>query len=309
MGIIDLFSKRQKRISGQVSDVYTYDKIPHNLKVQIVHIIRDSIGKRVHYGTDTPVELYKFIHDTLCREYGRLSLKEGYDQNYEEMLLNYFLHSNKTEEVLDLIELTFRCIEKVIKPDYDNYRFNADVKMTPDSAIEELNERFKESAIGYSFESGILIRIDSTYIHSEITKPTIILLQNDKFTGANEEYLIAHEHYREGRNKECLIECCKAFESVMKTICKEKGWTYAETDSSKKLVQICLYNNLIPSFTQDQFTSLQNLLVSGIATIRNKLGGHGQGQVPQKVYNEMARNGINLTGSKIIFLIEQSGLK
>lgn len=48
-------------------------------------------------------------------------------------------------------------------------------------------------------------------------------------------------------------------------------------------------NGLVPAFTQNQFTSLQNLLESGIPTIRNKLGGHGQAQFPQKVDDEMTR--------------------
>jgi len=120
--------------------------------------------------------------------------------------------------------------------------------------------------------------------------------------------LKAHEHYRNGRNKECLTECLKAFESTIKIICAEKGWTFDPTDSARKLIQICFQNLLVPTFTQNQFTSLQNLLESGIPTIRNKLGGHGQGQTPQKVDDEMTRYGLNLTGANIIFLIEQSGL-
>jgi hypothetical protein len=50
------------------------------------------------------------------------------------------------------------------------------------------------------------------------------------------------------------------------------------------------------------------LLESGIPTIRNKLGGHGQGQVPQRVDDEITRYALNLTGTNIIFLVEQSGL-
>lgn len=95
----------------------------------------------------------------------------------------------------------------------------------------------------------------------------------------------------------------------MKIICKERNWEFNQTDTAKKLIQICFRNELVPTFTQNQFTSLQNLLESGIPTIRNKLGGHGQGQVSQKVDDEMTRYGLNLTGSNIIFLVEQSGIK
>lgn len=82
---------------------------------------------------------------------------------------------------------------------------------------------YKEHRIGYQFESSQIIRVDSTIIHSEITRPTLSLLWNRKFVGANEEYLQAQEHYRQGRNKECLNKCLKAFESTMKSICNEKG--------------------------------------------------------------------------------------
>lgn len=311
MAIFDLFSKRQKRLRGEVPDIYTYDNIPNNLKVQIVHIIQDAIGEdKGYYGaSNRPKQAYGTIFDILCREYGKFSLTDGFRESKQEQVLNYFLQTNEIEVALDIIELSFKYIGIYIKNEFQEYTHYTAVKIEPDDAIAELNERFRENGIGYSFDGGEIIRIDSTFIHSEITKPTISLLCNRKFEGANEEYLKAHEHYRQGKNKECLTECLKAFESTMKVICIEKGWAYNQTDTAKKLIQVCFHNGLVPTFTQNQFTSLQNLLESGIPTIRNKLGGHGQGQVPQKVDDEMTRYGLNLTGTNIIFLIEQSGLK
>lgn len=308
MAIFDLFSKRQKRLRGEVPDLYTYDEIPQTPRVQIVHIIRDAIGEDKDYYRK-PEGVYEFLHDTLCREYGKFSLGKGYNESHKEQVLNFLLQTTKTEEVIDVIELSFKYIDRIIKNDYQQYTYCTTVKIKPDDAVLELNERFKENGIGYSFDGSEIIRVDSTYIHSEITKPVIALLWNNKFKGANEEYLKAHEHYRHGRNKECLTECLKAFESTMKVICKEKGWAYNQTDAAKKLIQICFQNGLVPTFTQNQFTSLQNLLESGIPTIRNKLGGHGQGQTPQTVDDEMTRYGLNLAGTNIIFLVEQSGLK
>ncbi|UPT70584.1 MAG: hypothetical protein M0D53_16155 [Flavobacterium sp. JAD_PAG50586_2] len=306
MPIFDLFSKRQKRLKGEIPEVYSFDDIPQTLRVQIVHIIRDTIG--VDKYANEAASAYKFIKNTLCREYGVFDLGKSYREGDQEQVLNFLLQTKSTDEVIDVVELTFRFIVKIILPKYQQYSYNTSVKLKPEDAVAELNERFKENGIGYSFENGEIIRVDSTYIHSEITKPSIALLWNTKFKGANEEYLKAHEHYRHGRNKECLTECLKAFESTMKIICKEKEWPFSQTDTSKKLIQICFQNNLIPTFTQNQFTSLQNLLESGIPTIRNRLGGHGQGQTPQKVDDEMTRYGLNLTGTNIIFLVEQSGI-
>lgn len=44
MKVFDLFSKRQKRIRGEMPDVYQYETIPSELRVQIIHIINDAFG-------------------------------------------------------------------------------------------------------------------------------------------------------------------------------------------------------------------------------------------------------------------------
>lgn len=308
MPIFDLFSKRQKRLRGEISDVYTYDNLPRPLRVQIVYIIRATIGESVqYYSTSLANQGYAFIHHSLSKEYGLFSLGRPNDED-QDSVLSYFLETKEFDKAMDVVEFSFRYITTRVRG-YSGYRNATKATMTPDESIEELNERFKEHGVGYVFEAGEIIRVDSTYAHSEIVKPTISLLQSRTFEGANEEYLKAHEHYRHGRNKECLTDCLKALESVLKTICKLKGWSYQETDTSSKLIQICFTNELVPSYTQNQYTSLQNLLVSGIPTLRNKVGAHGQGQVPQMVDDELARYGLNLTGTNIILLIELSGIK
>lgn len=310
MAIFDLFSKKQKRLRGEVIDVYQYNDIPQELRVQIVHILNDTIGTaRVFYKSNDnePEEIFKFMNETLSREYGLFTLIDKAKSN-REIVMNYISREQNIERVLDVVQISFQYIDKVIRDDFKNYEYRNEIKCNPDEAIDELNTRFKQHGVGFQFEGGEIIKIDSNYTHAEIIKPTLRLLSKKKFEGANDEYLKAHEHYRHGRNKECLNDCLKAFESVMKTICKQKGWNVNATDTSKKLIQTCFQNNLIPSFTQNQFTSLQNLLESGIPTIRNKLGGHGQGETPQKVDDEMTRYALNLTGTNIIFLIEQSGL-
>ncbi|XLS27951.1 STM4504/CBY_0614 family protein [Flavobacteriaceae bacterium M23B6Z8] len=309
MRVYNLFSKRQKKLRGETSDILTYDKIPQTLKVQIVHIIRDCIGEDSNptYGSSEATEIYQSIFDILCREYGRFRLVEdAYNDSCQRQILDFILQAKSTDEILDTIEVSFNHIETNILGKEYYYNQGAYTKTNPSDAIYELNERFKENAVGYHYTSGEIIRVDSTFIHSEVVKPTLSLLKNSKFKGANEEYLKAHEHFRHGRNKECINECLKSFESTLKIICKIKGWDYKETDTSRKLIQICFQNQLIPTFTQNQFTSLQNLVESGIPTIRNKVGGHGQGETPKSVDDTLTRYALNLTGSNIIFLIEQS---
>ena len=306
MAIYDLFSKRQKEQRGEVPDVYVYNEIPRPLRVQLVHIIRDAFGKDLDYHHSAS-EMYKFIHDALCREYGIFRLDDR-GSDYETDTLNFLLKTHEIEKVIDVIELSFRAIDKVIRDNYE-YTSRTERQTSPDDAISEANDRFKENGVGYQYVSGQILRVDSQYAHAEIVKPTLNLLSSQKFKGANEEFLKAHEHYRNGRNKECLNECLKAIESTMKIICHEKGWVFNANDTSKKLIQICFTNNLIPAFIQNQFTSLISLMESGIPTVRNRLGGHGQGTTPKTVDDEITRYALNLTGSNIILLIEQSGIK
>ena len=82
-----------------------------------------------------------------------------------------------------------------------------------DSAVFELNARFREHRVGYQYESGDIIRVDSQLIHAEVVKPALALLAAPEYAGANAEFLKAFEHYRKGDTKGCLNECPKAFES------------------------------------------------------------------------------------------------
>ena len=74
MSIFELFSKRQKRLRGEVHDVYQYEEIPEKFRVQVVHIVKDTIGQDNY--EDWASHTYKMIHETLCREYGVFTLKK-----------------------------------------------------------------------------------------------------------------------------------------------------------------------------------------------------------------------------------------
>ena len=83
VSVLDLFSFRKRLAAGDTPDVFTYDELPGQLRVQIVHILRDAIGEYNHEG-------WKSIHDSVAREHGRfgLGIGQGYRENCEEYLLN-----------------------------------------------------------------------------------------------------------------------------------------------------------------------------------------------------------------------------
>jgi len=304
MKVFDLFSKRQKKLRGEVTDVYTYDTIAQPLRVQVIHIWRDTLGNERQYqdryveGHQEAQTAYTFIVETLCREYGLFVLPpaEPYrGRNCLEELANFLLNENDSKRVLDAIELSFRYIDKITRKER-GYALS-------DKEIAELNVRFREQGVGYEYDDGELIRIDSQLLHTETVKPALALLRAEPaYAGAQAEFLTAHEHYRHGRTKEALAECLKALESLMKAICTKRGWTYDPNATANTLIKILFDKGLVPSFWQQHFAALRSTLEAGVPTGRNKLGGHGQGVEVIQVPEHIVAYVLHLTASAIVFL-------
>lgn len=302
MAVIDIFSKRQRRLRGEMQDVFQYDEIPEKLRIQGWQIIVEILGDHQRYIGNTKSRfLYDGITKVLRREYGVHKLPTGgkFAQN-EFFELEYFLTETRdSEKALDVLEVGFA----VLNTDARDVDFNGRrASEFADRAIAELNIRFRENGVGYQFVNGEIIRVDSELIHMEAVKPAIRLLNTKDYAGPHEEFLSAYEHYRHGNNKDALNDCLKAFESTMKAICDKRGWTYKTTDTAKALIDVCLSNGLIPPFWQQQMASLRSLLESSIPTGRNRLSGHGQGAVPQEVPDYLTAYMLHMTASTLVFL-------
>ncbi|MBG0799531.1 hypothetical protein IYX23_17830 [Methylocystis sp. L43] len=307
MAVLDLFSKRIKRESGDTPDVYSYDQIPQQLRVQTIHIWRDAIGNpeeisKINYQVIS--SSYETIAAALRREYGvfRLSGRPG-DSAIRE-LEGFLVSEEDILKVLDVIELSFRYIDRATRAGGYLQRYERAGEIA-DDAISELNARFKEHGIGYFYSDGIIIRVDSELIHKEAVIPALVVLRNRQYQSAEQEFLSAHEHYRTGKNAQALVDCYKAFESVMKIICTKRSWQFDKTKAAAHLVDVCLSNGLIATFWQNHFTGLRQILESAIPTPRNKIAGHGAGAVtPVEPSAELTAYVLHMTAATILFLTE-----
>ena len=298
-----LFSERQKEFRGEVPDVYQYDAIPRELRNQIIHIWRYAFGKpdRGSLGDLRPINIanaYEFIHEALCYRYGEAGLGHSRASGHDA-IHSFLLVTEDTERVIDVIEVSFRYIDTHVRNHPDNFPRKT---ISPDKAIAGLNYWFRERGVGYRYESGQIIRVDSEFIHSEVVKLTLIMLSDSMYEGANAEFLSAHEHYRKGRYKECMNECLKAFESCIKAICGQRGWDYNDGDTINRLIAIVFDKELIPDFMQSHFSGLRSTLEAGVPTLRNRLSGHGDGTEEVPVQEYIAAYTLHLTASNILFL-------
>ena len=218
-------------------DVYIYDDLPKPLRVQIIQIWKHVIGEEfrefsIHFTWQDARDSYDFLVKTLRHEYGVFWLTDS-EREYREKgpqgeLEEFFLTVEEVERALDVVELSCFLINNFIR--------KKKYSKIADDAIEELNNRFKEHGVGYQFTNGQIVRIDSEFIHAEVVKPALKLLDQQHYAGAQQEFLKAHEHYRKGNAKEALSECLKAFESVMKAICDKRGWSYGNNATANPLI-------------------------------------------------------------------------
>jgi hypothetical protein len=161
------------------------------LRIQVVHIWKDAFGNIRAYESQAG-HVYKDIYETLCREYGIFYLNNKHELNsgtlsgYFSALSDFFVSVEEAEKALDVIEISFQCIDFYTRD--NGYRYHSTPSITADDAIEELNLRFLEHGVGYKYEAGTLIRIDSELVHAEVVKPALNLLRAKEYKGANENF-------------------------------------------------------------------------------------------------------------------------
>ena len=310
--MIEIYSERQKRLRGEFPDVYQYEDIPKKLRIKIYYSWQDvwEISGTTSF-TEYSGKILKMVEGVLCRKYGVFQLPYSNFLEFSNYPLWRFFHQTEnTEEVLDVIELLFQYLfdpntlkgfgnsKSVVGYDILCTRYNEAIE----KAVLELNKCFRDHGVGYQYDSGQIIRVDSQYIHSEAVRPVLNLLSDSMYESANKEFLKAHEYYRKGDYKSCIQECSNAFESVLKVICDNKGWEYNDARVST-LLKIVYDNGLIPTYQRSFFDGIRGSLQSGVPAIRNNLSAHGQGIEEVVVPYYMAECMLNLTASSILFLV------
>jgi HEPN domain-containing protein len=300
MPITDLFSSRNAKDPG---DVWEYDRIPEKLRVQVYNLVTGALGTINEYSDYNALGIYKFISESVAHEHGRHSLTSRSKSNPADVL-DCITGEREIPVWLDCVELSFRCIERIRGKLDDHGRSMANISIPAQDAVDEFNERFRRAGFGYRYEDGKLLRIDNELTHQQITRPALQLLADPRFKGADDEFRAAHDHYKAGEYKDCAVDALNALESTMKTICDLKKWSYPQGARSSDLLKILRREGLFPEFAEQSFDQLVATLKSGLPSLRNETGGHGQGAKPVVVPEYVATYALNLAASKIRFLVE-----
>ena len=261
MPVYRTFAKRKDEAAkAGIPVVYRYDQLPEALRVQFVHILQRAVFPFEQHPDY--LDWWRWVHDTLANEIGVLDLVEvpyyPRDRQRAEQCIQFLLESENVDQVLSLIELCFVLIDGYIREVANRGSIRLQQRIqTADEAIDELNRRFQEHAIGYQYQAGQIIEVSSQYLHTEAVEPAIALIHTAGFEGASEEFMTAHKHFREGNGKEAIAQALNAFESTMKIICEHFGWSYSQSDTASKLVTVLFDNGLVPSQMLSHFNGSQ----------------------------------------------------
>ena len=205
---------------------------------------------------------------------------------------------------LDLIDASFLYIDKVARKFDSREQKRRGISITADETIETLNVRFQRAGVGYRFDGGMLIRVDSELLHSEVVRPALVLLHQQGFEGPCAEFLKAHAHYRSGDTRAAITEANNAFESTLKVICDQSDWSYPKGATASRLLKVVRDNGLLPEYLDKSFDQLAATLNSGLPKVRGEEGAHGQGSEPRETPDHVAAYALHLAAAQILFLVE-----
>jgi hypothetical protein len=285
MPVYESYSERKRRLATSgAPDVYRYDKLPEKLRIQFVHIFDEAFGSLY---SEHGRRCWAYLENQIARSEGVKSLAPS--NVTSERACELWIRAEPTDQVLSMIELGAQMMEA----------------NDQSSLIEELNLRFRQNGIGYQYEGEQIIRVDDQYIHAEIVKPAIAALScNAAFKTANDEFMAAHKHYRDGANKDAVVAANRAFESTLKAICAVKGWTYESSARATDLIKVVRKHGLFPDYLDSAFDSYIAAMKSGLPGVRNEAGGHGGAPGDPQVPEYIAAYAIHLSAANIVLVIE-----
>ena len=278
----DVYSIRE---TEDISDIFKYDSPSEGFKNRIFYLMKDEIK------ITELVKLYKDItlHHGIKRAIDETYLErpEIYQDNFVKGFQYLINNQNDINFYLDLIEL-----------------FLVQYNGNKQTILKSINKILLLDSLGYQIDEikNQIIKISSSHIYQDIIKPTLLLLNDDKFKNIDDEYRRAFEELKNGNYETVLVEANKAFESTMKIICDLKGYGQPKNHAVTNLIAHLRTHDFIENFQTEKFNALAKTLES-LSITRNNLAGHGQGTVSRNLSVMYAEYALRVSASNILLLI------
>lgn len=296
------FFRREAEANGEIPDVWTYDILPKNIRVQIWQTFMST--NDIYYVRQMSETICNFLrHEIGLEHLSTHSYKYNYScWDYAEELKEFF-YTEKYDYrfALSVVECMLRILNNGTPNNKESY-----IKY-----IKEINYRLKEARIGYEFntDANILIKKSDEAIYQLSIEPAFHLLSDLKFKESIDNFAKAFSDYQSGNPKDlenAITNALKALESTIKNICKLKGYEFNEEKPLKDQVAVLKNQKFLPEKYNNYFDKITDLIIA-VATPRNKTTGHGQSdEAADTVDEKLVEFVLAQVASVIVFLTKNS---
>lgn len=174
--------------------------------------------------------------------------------------------------VLDALEMTFGWLRQAGAGEQEVFR-------TGINGVLELH------GCPWRLSDGEFFKLDADFMGARLAATAHESLAANRFAGAAHEYAKARQHLGSGETMDAVFYAGKSFESVLKVL---TGLEHANAD---RLIKELLAQGYVDDLPDGARASFGEQVLKTLPSLRNRLGGHGQGativEIPQ-AYGELA---------------------
>jgi hypothetical protein len=225
------------------------------------------------------------VNVEICRRYGQDNLIAFNDENEKVVVdLKGFAQGAYPSQVLDLCELFYDAL-----PDPKQVKFQC-----------ELNSAFEEEGSDWRLTDGQFFRVDSEFLALQVMARAHELMMAQGYEGALAEFTEARNDLASGDCKGAIVNACKSLESVLKTILK------TDSGNASSLIRDLAKTDFYTDIPQEVSRAFGEAVLMALPFLRNRLGGHGQGEEVVEVPREYGELSIHLAAGFILFLVRRA---
>jgi hypothetical protein len=161
-----------------------------------------------------------------------------------------------------------------------------------------INETLRDFSLPWRMAEGIVFQVDNAFLEDEVFAEVTPLLGLAEFEGAKEEFAKARDYLTEGNSRDAIFYAHASVESVYKA---------ALGGSSKvgsELAQAYANAGYLRGLPKEIGQAVQKALMP-TSTLRNHLGGHGQGEKVLDVPHEYGELAVGLAAVINTFISRQ----
>ncbi|MGE0108246.1 MAG: AbiJ-NTD4 domain-containing protein [Bdellovibrionales bacterium] len=191
-------------------------------------------------------------------------------------------------QILDVIEICFGEL-------WDSKRYTFQ---------HAVNLAMEDERCPWRLSDGYFFKVDSEFLEQHIFSTAHLMLGDDGFKGALEEFDDARADLTAGDHKDAILKACKSLESVMKVILTARGKDFSPTAAAKVLLNNLSESGFFGDIPIEGRNVITGQVVLCLPSLRNKLAGHGQGGIVVNIPQSYASLSIKLAAVLNTFLIE-----